>query len=135
MKKTVLNRLAIIPLAIFCVWTALSVILICRYLSAWWRGTVGIGAVVLFAVLFSLVCPLAYSFDKDGLTVYYGLGIRKRVKWEAIKSISEAYGHRGWRHYRVEGFVSRFPVYRRGLLAKTEKTTQLLQAHWRGKIN
>ena len=135
MRKMVWNRWSVIPLAIFFIWIFLGTILVFCHPSAWRQGAIVIGTVILCAALFSLVCPLVYSFDKDGLTVYYGFGIRKRVKWAAIKSVSEAYGYHGWRHYRIEGFVSKFPIYRRGVISKTKKTTRLLQTYWHGKVN
>ena len=102
----------------------------------WWLGVCLIGVAIFLLLGYYLLFPYAYRIDEQGLTLYYGFGIRARAEWKEIKYVTSWYDSVfPWRdYYRIGYFRARLSIHQEGQIPKTKKTTQLIQTYWHGKI-
>lgn len=95
-------------------------------------------AVPIFAIF---VSPLFYIFDAEGLTVVYTLGLKERILWRDVRSVSK----RGsWWHRGMGGGMpvfdityprsKKYPFFIDPGVARNKKTAKLFREYYKKDI-
>lgn len=102
-----------------------------------WVGITAIAIGCILDIGYLIVFPHRYRFDDNGITLYYGFGMRTSAEWKDIKSISERYdrGFPWWSNYEIGYFKTKMPFLTSGLVPKNRKTTELIKKFWHKKID
>ena len=135
MKRTLVNGRWLFMAGVFLLLIVLGVVFMDP--AEWWYSAIviGIGGGAFFAHF--LLFPYACRLDEQGLTLFYGFGLRTRAGWKEIKSVAVRHDRVfPWRsEYRVGYFRAKLIFHEEGTIPKTKETTKMLQTYWHGKID
>ena len=97
-------------------------------------AVIAVGVLLLLGYI--LVFPNFYRLDENGITVYYGFGIKVTARWEELAAIEDHRSRRfPWlREYQMRYFKAKCPFHTEVSIPKNRKTAVLIQKYYKKAI-
>lgn len=132
--KTIINKRWYFYVTLFCSMIAMGIF-------TWGDDPcLSLAIIIMGAIMiigYFLIIPNRFSFDKNGITVYYTFGIKTYEKWENIKHIDDHHSRYAcipWcREYHIGYFPSKIPFITEAIIPKNKKTTYQIEKYFKKK--
>ena len=96
---------------------------------------IAIGSLFLLGYIF--LFPNSYRFDENGITVYYGFGIKTIAQWNELHTV-EVHRCRAFlwmREFHIGYFKNTLPLWEMAYIPKNKKTTILIEKYYKKTID
>lgn len=130
-KRIACNTHLLLALALFLAFVGLAVFCVIEKELGF---AVGFSIAALLPLFFFLISPLYFVFSEDEVQIVYCLGQRERIRWSAVRSVSQSgsWLGRGMPYYSIAyPMKEKRPFFVRGEIAKTAKTKRLLKQYYK----
>ena len=98
---------------------------------------ISLGAVLALGYL--LLFYNSYKFTEEGIEVYYLLGGKCTLPWDKIKLVENRHSRGNilfWRReYHIGYFETKFRLWETVSIPKSKETTEIIEKHYKGKID
>ncbi len=93
-----------------------------------------VGSLLLLGYIF--LFPNSYRIDENGITVYYGFGIKTTAKWNELRTVENHYcrAFLWMREYHIGYFKNTMALWEMACIPKNKKTTALIEKYYKKRI-